>query len=71
MLSGLFDRIDGASLAQLRPDAFARPQNFRKFVHKPQLWPHCVAPFTRNIFLSPAGKMGDLKNLLDSINYMR
>ncbi len=69
--SGLFDRINEASLAQIRPDVFAQPQKLRNFVHKRRPWVCCVGPFTHNIFLSPAAKMADLKNLFFSINYMR
>ena len=68
--SGLFDRINEASLGQIRPAVFAEPQELRKFVHKRRPWVCCAGPFTRSISPSPAAKMADLKNLFFSINYM-
>ena len=68
---GLFSRINEASLAQIRPGVFTKPQKLRNFVHKQRPWVCCVGPFTRSISLSPAAKMADLKNIFISINYMR
>ena len=69
--SGLFGRINEASLAQIRPGVFTKPQKLRNFVHKGRPWVCCVGPFARNISLSPPAKMADLKNLFVSINYIR